>query len=119
MVYWTAALPRVMPETLIVRRTRLERASESSASLAAARHSYPLTYRLERGNLYVSRSVCVEGEVFTISNISINNVYWNVELYSSGLIFDETEQIIPGERVALPAVHRWYADARLLYRRVP
>ena len=40
-------------------------------------------------------------------------------LYSSGLIFDETEQVVPGERVALLAVHRCYADARLLHRRVP
>ena len=46
-------------------------------------------------------------------------MYWNVGLYSSGLIFDETEQVVPGETVALPVVHRWYADARLLYRRVP
>ena len=46
-------------------------------------------------------------------------VYWNVGLYSSGLIFDETEQGVPEERITLPAVHRWYAGGRLLHRRVP
>ena len=46
-------------------------------------------------------------------------MYWNVGLYSSSLIFDETEEVVPEERIALPAVHRWYAGARLLHRPVP
>ena len=48
-------------EMLLGRRIRLE--SESSASLAAARHSFPLTYRLGRGNLDVSRVVCITMEL--------------------------------------------------------
>ena len=46
-------------------------------------------------------------------------VYWNFALYSSGLIFDETEQGVPEERITLLAVHRWYVGARLLHRGVP
>ena len=59
VVYWTTALPRAMREILLVQRTTLESASQSSASLAAARYSSPLTYRLGKGNLHVPRAVCI------------------------------------------------------------
>ena len=45
-------------------------------------------------------------------------MYWNVGLYSSALIFDETEQVVPEERIAVPAVYRWYADTRLFIQAV-
>ena len=46
-------------------------------------------------------------------------VYSNVGLYLSGLICVETEQDVPGEKVALPAGHRCYADAQLIQHRAP
>ena len=61
---------------LPVRLTRLEREnSESGASLVAARHSFIVADTQGRGNLHVSRCLClmrmpvyIEGEIFTISN---------------------------------------------------
>ena len=66
-------------EMLPVRLTRLEREySESGASLAAARHSFIVAETEGRGNLHVSRCLClvrmlvyIEGEIFTISNNNI------------------------------------------------
>ena len=63
-------------EMLPVRLTRPEREySESGASLAAARHSFIVAEAQGRGNLHVSRCLClmrmlvyIEGEIFTISN---------------------------------------------------
>ena len=71
----SAALSCAMRDVTSSAYKARERAGASSASQAAARHTFPLTYRLGRGNTYMCRALSVShAYVHMYTRRSIHNI---------------------------------------------